>query len=127
MDEEHKDPCEMDSNAPRLAWYKHKVWKKHQNTVYSVDIKLAQKKGCKFYQTRSNAIILHDDTPSLLYPEGYDDDGNWRNHTRGRICVTSTSSEDFLYRQLDERIGLRSCWRWRQCGASVQESKMSLT
>ena len=28
-----------------LAWYKQKVWKKHQNTLYWVDIKLAQKKG----------------------------------------------------------------------------------
>ena len=33
--------------------------------------------------------------PSLLYPEGYRD-GNWRNHTRERKCVTSTSSKDFL-------------------------------
>ena len=32
-----------------------KVRKKHQNTVYWVDIKLAQKKGLKFYQTRSNS------------------------------------------------------------------------
>ena len=42
MDQEHKDPDEIDLNAPRLAWYKQKVWKKHQNTVYWVDIKLAQ-------------------------------------------------------------------------------------
>ena len=35
------------------------TWKKHQKTVYWVDINLALKKGLKFYQTRSNAIILH--------------------------------------------------------------------
>ena len=34
-------------------------------------------------------------TPRLLYPEGYHD-GNWRNHIRESMCVTSTSSEDFL-------------------------------
>ena len=32
------------------------------NTVYWVDINLAQKKGLKFYQTRSNAIILFFET-----------------------------------------------------------------
>ena len=41
------------------------MWKKHQkNTVCWVDIKLAQKKGFKFYQTRSNAIILYDTLPA---------------------------------------------------------------
>ena len=61
---EHKDPERIDIEAPRLAWYKQKTWKKHQNTVYCVDIKLAQKKGLKFYQTRSNAIILYDTLPA---------------------------------------------------------------
>ena len=41
-----------------------KVWKKHQNTVYWVEINLAQKKGLKFYQTRSNAIILYPTLPA---------------------------------------------------------------
>ena len=40
MNKEHKDPDEIGLNAPRLAWHKQKVWKKHQNTVYWVDIKL---------------------------------------------------------------------------------------
>ena len=58
MDKEHKDPETVDLEAPRLARYMHTAWKKHQNTVYWVDIRLAQKKGLKFYQTRSNAIIF---------------------------------------------------------------------
>ena len=58
MDKEHRDPSNIDLEAPRLACYMQKEWKKHQNTVYWVDIKLAQKKRFKFYQTRSNAIIL---------------------------------------------------------------------
>ena len=84
MDEEHKDPETIDLEAPRLAQCMQTAWKKHQNTVYWVDIKLAQKKGLKFYQTRSNAIIPLQYTPSLLYPEGYQD-GNWRNHIRKSI------------------------------------------
>ena len=38
----------------------------------------------------SDAIERHDPlqhSPSLLYPEGYQD-GNWRNHMRESICVT---------------------------------------
>ena len=49
MDKEHKDPDTIDLGAPRRAQYMHTAWEKHQNTVYWVDIKLAQKKGLKFY------------------------------------------------------------------------------
>ena len=59
MHKNHKDPQERDLTKPRLASYKQK-WKRHQNTVYWVDIQLAQRKGLKFYQTRSNVIILYD-------------------------------------------------------------------
>ena len=44
MNRDHKDPETNDLEAPRLAQYMHTTWKKHQNTVYWVDIKLAQKK-----------------------------------------------------------------------------------
>ena len=57
MNEEHIDPNNIDMEAPRLAWYKPKKWKKHQNTVYWVDIKLAQKKGFE-------VLIKHDRTQS---------------------------------------------------------------
>ena len=69
MDKEHKDPNIIDLEAPRLAQYLHNAWKKHQNTVYWVDIKRAQKKGFKFYQTRSNAIILYDTLPAYCIPK----------------------------------------------------------
>ena len=69
MNEEHRDPDVIDLDAPRLAWYQQKKWKKHQNTVNWVDIKLAQKKGFKFYQTRSNAIILYDTLPACCIPK----------------------------------------------------------
>ena len=53
----------------RLASYHQKKWKKHQNTVYCVVIKLAQQRGFKFYQTRSNAIILYDTLPAYCIPK----------------------------------------------------------
>ena len=69
MDKNHKDLDTIDLNEPRHAQYMHKAWKKHQNTVYWVDINLAQKKGLKFYQTRSNAIILHETLPACCIPK----------------------------------------------------------
>ena len=69
MDKEHKDPEKVDLEAPRLAPYMLTAWKKHQNTVYWVDITLAQKKGLKLCQTRSNAIILYDTLPAYCIPK----------------------------------------------------------
>ena len=37
MNKEHKDPYEIDLEAPRLAWYKQKTWKRHQDMVYWVE------------------------------------------------------------------------------------------
>ena len=70
MDQEHKDPEMIDLEAPRLARYMHTAWKKHHNTVHWVDIKLAQKKSLKFYQTRSNSIILYNTLSVCCIPKG---------------------------------------------------------
>ena len=64
MNKEHKDPYKLDLTQPRLASYKKKKWRRHQDTVYRVDIQLAQRKGLKFYQRRCNAIILYDTLPA---------------------------------------------------------------
>ena len=69
MDINQEDPDTIELNAPRHAQYMHKAWKKHQNTVHWVDINLALKKGLKFYQTRSNAIILHGTLPACCIPK----------------------------------------------------------
>ena len=69
MDKNHKDPDTIDLNVPRHAQYMHKAWKRHQDAVYWVDINLAIKKGLKFYQTRSNAIILHETLPAYCVPK----------------------------------------------------------
>ena len=68
MDKEHKDLETIDLGAPRLAQYMHKEWKKHQNTVFWVDIKLAEKKGLKFLETRSNVIIFYNTLPACCIP-----------------------------------------------------------
>ena len=64
MDKNHNDPDTID-----FAQYMHNAWKKHQNAVYWVDIHLALKKGLKFYQTRSNAIVLHETLPAYCIPK----------------------------------------------------------
>ena len=69
MDKNHKDLDTIDLNAPRHAQHMHEAWKKHQNPVFWVDINLALKKGLKFYQTRSNAIILHEKLPAYCFPK----------------------------------------------------------
>ena len=68
-DKNHKDTDTIDLNEPRHAQYMHKAWKRHQDAVYWVDINLALRKGLKFYQTRSNAIILHDTLPAYCIPK----------------------------------------------------------
>ena len=59
----HQDPIELDLTKPRLASQKQK-WKVHPDTVYWVEKQLAQRKGLKFHQTRSNAVILCDALPA---------------------------------------------------------------
>ena len=48
-----------------------KSGKRHRDTVYWVDTQLAQRKGLKFYQTRSNAIIFHDTLPAYCIPKAF--------------------------------------------------------
>ena len=47
----------------------HSAWKKHQDAVFWVDINLAIKDGLRFYQTRSNAIILQGTLPAYCTPK----------------------------------------------------------
>ena len=58
INEDHKDPVYIDYSVPRHARYLQNAWKRHQDTVFWVDIDLAVKEGLIFYQTRSNAIIF---------------------------------------------------------------------
>ena len=62
--EDHKDPEYIDFSAPRLARHVQNAWKRHQDTVFWIDIDLGIKEGLRFYQTRSNAIILQGTLPA---------------------------------------------------------------
>ena len=62
--ESHKDPEYIDFSVPRLARYLQNTWKRHQDTVFWIDIDLGIREGLKFYQTRSNAIILQGTLPA---------------------------------------------------------------
>ena len=64
----HENHQYLDLTKPRLASYKQKR-KVHQDTVYWVNIQLAQRKGLKFYQSRSNAVILYDTLPAYCIPK----------------------------------------------------------
>ena len=55
---------EYDLDKPRIAPNKH-TWKAH-NTVHWCNLKLAQRKGLRFYQTRSHAITLSSTLPAIL-------------------------------------------------------------
>ena len=58
-DEDHQDPEIIDYSVPRRARYLQKSWKRHQDTVFWIDIDQGIiKEGLRFYQTKSNAIIL---------------------------------------------------------------------
>ena len=56
MNKEHRNPNKIDLEAPRLAWYHQKMWKKHQNTLYWVDINLASEERI---QVLSDTIERH--------------------------------------------------------------------
>ena len=62
--ENHKDPEYIDYSVPRLARYLQNTWKRHQDTVFWINIDLGIREGLKFYQTRSNAIILQGTLPA---------------------------------------------------------------
>ena len=63
-DENHRDPENIDYSVPRHARSVQNTWKRHQDTVFWIDIDLGIiKEGLKFYQTRSNAIILQGVLP----------------------------------------------------------------
>ena len=60
---------EIDLNAPRHTQYMRNAWKRHEDTVYWVDINPAIEKGMTFYQTWSNAIILQETLPVYCIPK----------------------------------------------------------
>ena len=54
--------CNLDE--PRIVPKKNTL-RPHQNTMYWCHLKLAQKRGLQFNQTRSHAIVLYDTLPAI--------------------------------------------------------------
>ena len=121
MNKNHKEPQELDLTKPRLALYKQK-WKVHQDTVFWVETQLAQRKGLKFYQTRCNVIILYDTHLAYCISKVVVMESG-ENHMRESICVTSATSNGFLQKYLDERIGFRSSWKQQGHATNPTKSK----
>ena len=86
MDKNHKDPDTIDLSVPSHAQYMHKAWKRHQDAVYWVDIDLAIQEGLTFYQTRSNAIILHETLPAYCIPKVVRMETVEKSHTKKYTC-----------------------------------------
>ena len=123
MHKNHKDPKELDLTKPRHASYKQE-WKRHQDTVYWVDVQLVPRKGLKFYHTRCNAIILYD--------------------TLSAYCISIVmKSEEIIYQKVyvsprpppkislqengDERIGFRSRWKQQRFPTNPTKTKTKLS
>ena len=60
----HYREQDYDMTQPRIAVYKN-IWKILQNAVYWCKLRVVQSKQLQFYQTRSNAIILHNTVPAM--------------------------------------------------------------
>ena len=101
MDKEHKDPDTNDLGALCLAQYMHKAWKKHHKHGVLGRFQTCSKERIEVLSDAIERNHPSRNTPNLLYPESCSD-GNCRNHIRKSICVTSTSSKDFLETWLDE-------------------------
>ena len=67
--EEHRDPNIIDLETPRLAWYHQKKVEETSKHCVLDRQKLFKRKKLKFYQTRSNAIILCDTLPAFCIPK----------------------------------------------------------
>ena len=100
-----KVPQELDLTKPRLAFFKQK-WKRHQDTVYWVDVQLAQRKRWKFFQTRCNAIIFYDTLPAYCISKVFVESGEIIYE---KACVSlrpplTTSFKDNWMKEMDSEV-----------------------
>ena len=69
MDEhQYSEDAQYDLNKARIAVYSN-GWRIHKDSVYWRNLKLAQKRGLQFYQTRSNAIALFNTLLTICIEE----------------------------------------------------------
>ena len=112
----HQDPTELDLTKPRLASHKQK-WNVHQDTVHWVGFQLAQRKGLKFYQTTSNAVILYETLPAYCVSKAIV--MRFEEITYQKVHVSTTA-----LRFLSKRIG-RVTWILMLQEAAVKTSNGS--
>ena len=118
MNQEHKDPDVINLGAPASCLVQAESVEETSKTrcIWGWPYNLLTKKGFKFYQTRSNAIILYDTLPAHCIPKSYHD-GIWRSHFREIICVTldllsKITFEDNWMKELRvQKFAGRSCWK----------------
>ena len=104
----------------RLIWmyhvvYLHNAWKRHQHTVFWVNINLAIRKEFNILPNSIECDHFSRNTSSLLYSKSYQIE-IWRSFTRKSKHVTSTSAKDHIETRLD-KIGFKSCSttaRWEE-------------
>ena len=58
------EEVQYDLDNARISVYKN-TWRVHQNAAYWCNLKLAQRTGLQFYQTRSHAIALFNTLPAI--------------------------------------------------------------
>ena len=109
MDKNHKDPDVIDLSVPRCAQYLHEAWKRHQDAVYWVDINLDVEKGLKFYQTRSNAIVLQATLPAYCIPKVVRMETGEVIYEKVYMSLRPPPKKDLLETRMEKRIGFRTC------------------
>ena len=121
MNQDHKDPHEFDLTKPRLASYKQKKRRRHQDTVYGSMYSLLNEKVGVLSNTIERNHPLRF-TRSLLYPESCCD-GIRRSYIRESNRVTPTTIDDFHHNNLDDRIGFRSRWKQQRHPTNPTKTK----
>ena len=100
-----------DLSQARIAPYNN-TWKRFQNTVFWCYLKVAQQRGLRFYQTRSNAVILYDTLPAEFIEKA--------------MCM---KTKDQLYQResviLRPRVVLKANSQSGSQDPPVQEAKLS--
>ena len=107
MNKEHKDPDVVDLSVPRHAQYMHTTWKKLETLCIGLTSNLLRRKDSSFIKQNRTQSFFKQRSQSVVSRRLF----RWKleNHPRKSAWITSTASEEFLEKWLDEGIGSRSC------------------
>ena len=86
-DDQSMEEIRFDLDKPRIAPYK-KTWRPRQHTVLLCNLKLAQKRGLQFYQTRSHAVVLYNTLPAICFEKA--------------VCMKTKEEQDHEVYQLPQ-------------------------